>query len=400
MAEKTSTTARARNAGPIHLRHVEGIRALAALVVYVNHVYGQTWNCGQGQFPPGRILSLFTYSLVAGHLAVAVFIVVSGFCLTLPVVKNEGELRGGTKAFLWRRARRILPPYYAAVALCLLLIWTVMGKPTGTLWDVPIRATWVSVVAHVILVQDLFATSHINYVFWSIATEWQIYWLFPLLVWLWRRYGAIVAVSMALLVGYALRLGLADTRVVRSSPHFIGLFALGMLAAYLARSTGHGYEKLRERIPWGAVALSAFAIDAALCGAWGWSRSVDRFYILDLFTGIGAMALLVHTSGPTPRRATDVLAWKPLVVIGTFSYSVYLIHAPLIQVFWQFLLHPAHLAPVPMFFALMGPCALATLALSYGFFRLFEEPFMRRRASETASPDQVRAGLAAQSSSP
>jgi len=378
----------------MHLRHVEGIRALAALVVYVNHVYAQIW--GPGRIPP-RALSLFRYSLVAGHLSVAVFIVVSGFCLTLPVVKNGGELRGGTKAFLLRRARRILPPYYAAVALCLVLIWTIIGKPTGTLWDVPIRANSFSIVAHVLLVQDFFATSHINYVFWSIATEWQIYWLFPVLVWLWRRQGPAATVSMALLVGYALRLGFADTRIVRSAPHFIGLFSLGMLAAYLSRSATSRYAHLRDRMPWGLIALAGLFADTAMCASWGWSQSVERFYILDFATGLGAMALLVYTSGPTKRRATEILACKPLVFIGTFSYSVYLVHAPIIQVFWQYVLRPAHLTAVPMFFAFMGPCAIVMLALSYGFFRLVEEPFMRRKNETAARPDQVGARLVTQS---
>src|SRR5580704_9768828 len=112
MVQALSTPAAATDRAP-HLRHIEGLRALAAYVVYVNHVYAQTWSAGAKQFPP-RALSLLTYSLVAGHFAVSVFIVISGFCLSLPLIRDGGELRGGVKAFLKRRARRILPPYYAA----------------------------------------------------------------------------------------------------------------------------------------------------------------------------------------------------------------------------------------------------------------------------------------------
>src|SRR4051812_40381583 len=71
--------------GRLHLDHVEGLRALAALVVYVNHAYAQSKPMGAPDFLHG-VLSPFTYSMVAGHLSVTVFIVVSGFCLTLPVV--------------------------------------------------------------------------------------------------------------------------------------------------------------------------------------------------------------------------------------------------------------------------------------------------------------------------
>src|SRR5437660_1154683 len=97
-----------RPAATRHLKHVEGLRALACLVVFVNHAYGQTWFAEHGQFPKG-VLSTFTYSLVAGHLAVTVFIVISGFCLALPVIANGDRLRGGSKNFFKRRALRILP---------------------------------------------------------------------------------------------------------------------------------------------------------------------------------------------------------------------------------------------------------------------------------------------------
>src|SRR5260221_1534667 len=124
-----------RPAATPHLKHVEGLRALACIVVFVNHAYGQTWATGNNQFPSG-ILSLFTYSLVAGHLAVTVFIVISGFCLALPVIANVDQLRGGPKTFFKRRVLRMLPAYYSSVALCLALVYTVIGQTTGPLCDV------------------------------------------------------------------------------------------------------------------------------------------------------------------------------------------------------------------------------------------------------------------------
>jgi peptidoglycan/LPS O-acetylase OafA/YrhL len=394
MVQALSTPAAATDRAP-HLRHIEGLRALAAYVVYVNHVYAQTWSAGAKQFPP-RALSLLTYSLVAGHFAVSVFIVISGFCLSLPLIRDGGELRGGVKAFLKRRARRILPPYYAAVALCLLLIWTIIGKPTGTLWDVPILATNVSIIAHLLLLQNLFATSHINYVFWSIAVEWQIYFLFPVIVWVWRRYGVRVAVGSALVVGYALRFGFEGTRIERATPYYVGLFAMGMLAAAVARSPATAYVRLRRSVPWGSVAVAGVAVTAALCRLWGWYLAIGHFDVLDFVVAVAVVALLVHTSGPSERAATRVLAWRPLAFVGTFSYSLYLIHAPLIQVVWQYVLHPLRLEPVPMFLAFMGPVALLILAASYGFFRMFEEPFMRqRKRRDPSKAEQPAAGAVA-----
>ena len=110
----------------LHLAYIDGMRAVAALVVVLNHTYAQAWCAFYDQFPPPE-LAFLTYSLAVGHLAVSVFIVISGFCLFLPVTRNGGLLKGGTALFFQRRARRILPPYYAAVAISLLLIATVIG---------------------------------------------------------------------------------------------------------------------------------------------------------------------------------------------------------------------------------------------------------------------------------
>lgn len=382
----------ARGTVPAHLNHVEGMRALAAYVVFVNHAYAQTWNPGRRQFPPRGLFSPFTYSLVAGHLSVTVFIVISGFCLMLPVVRAGNCLRGGTVAFLKRRARRILPPYYGALAFCLLSIWTIIGKPTGTLWDVPIERSNVAILSHLVLLQDVFGTGKINYVFWSIAVEWQIYFLFPVLVWSWRRFGPALTVVVALVVGYGLRLGFAQTRLVRAAPQYLGLFALGMLAAYLVTSDDSRSLRARARFPWLSACIACAALVGVLSGVRGWEWANDHFYVLDLPVGIGAMSLLVLTSRDRGSLITRALSWRPLVFIGTFSYSLYLIHAPLLQMIWQYVLAPAHLSPVAIFVALMGPGALAILVGSYGFFRVFEQPFMGHSVARALPGSAIVAG--------
>jgi peptidoglycan/LPS O-acetylase OafA/YrhL len=360
---------------PIHLQHVDGLRAIAALVVYLNHAYAQTWNPDAGQFPRGA-LSAFTSTLVAGHLSVAIFIAISGFCLGLPIVRSGGALSGGVKGFLLRRARRILPPYYGAVALCLALIATVIGKPTGTLWDVPIQVRLTSVIAHLLLVQDFFGTSSINYVFWSIAVEWQIYLVFPLLVACWRRLGPGRTTLLMLVIGYGLRLACAGTRVTRANPHFIGLFTLGMLAAHVACSPQADVAK-RDRVPWGAIAGVCAALVSVVSYLWGWQVATERFYLLDLPTGIAAACLLVLSTAYRAGLVARVLNWKPLVAVGVFSYSLYLVHAPILQLLWQFLLHPAGVSNNVMF-AFLSTLGLAiVLTAAYLFHRVLERPFMR-----------------------
>jgi peptidoglycan/LPS O-acetylase OafA/YrhL len=361
----------------LHLAHVEGLRAAAALTVYVNHAYAQSWSPAQDQYPKGA-LRLLTYSLVTGHLAVSVFIVISGFCLALPVVAASDYLRGGVREFMKRRARRILPPYYAALALSLALIATIIGDKTGSVWDVPILVTWQGVVSHLLLLQDLFGTGSINYVLWSIAVEWQLYFLFPLLVWALRRYGVWLTVLAALLIGYAVRFGFDHTRVERANPHYLGLFALGMLGAYIAQSERPEFQKARQLDIWRWAALLALIAVVALCGYWGVPEARRRFHELDILVGIMALGSLVHSSRRDTNALHRVLSWKPIVLIGTFSYSLYLLHAPLLQVLWKFTLRPLGLPGTTMFALLMTLGLVLILAFSYGFFRIFEAPFLRK----------------------
>src|SRR5450432_2883737 len=102
-----------------HVAFLDGMRALAALFVVLHHCMLQV-NLDKVSVSPG--LSKIVQVLLLGHDSVDVFIVLSGFCLAMPVVRGDGFVSGGALNFFKKRARRILPPYYFALALSLLLI--------------------------------------------------------------------------------------------------------------------------------------------------------------------------------------------------------------------------------------------------------------------------------------
>jgi len=384
MTDRQAVAVAAADQAPrkVHLTHVEGLRALACLTVYVNHAYAQTWERTGPEFahPP----YLFRLFMVFGHLAVTVFIVISGFCLALPVIDHGGRLRGGTLDFFRRRARRILPPYYGALVVSLALIATIIGKPTNTLWDIPIVIDWKAVVAHALLVQDMFRTGRINYVLWSIAVEWHIYFLFPLFVWGTVRFGIFRVAMAAMVLGFAARFAAEGTRFARPCPQYVGLFALGMLAAYIVRSKRPEFERAKQSPYWGWAALGLCALVVGLCVHWTIPVAATRFHYLDLPAGVMAMAILVHSSLRPQAPFSRVLNFRGLAFVGTFSYSVYLLHAPLLQVIWQYVLDPLRLSLGQTFAALMTVGLGAILVLSYGFFKVCEEPFMRSPARRGA----------------
>src|SRR4051812_39337581 len=93
------------NAATDHLAFVDGLRGMAAMYVVLGHAYGYTREWLDPALPgiARKLLKLIDQ----GHSAVAVFIVVSGFCLMMPLCKKNlaGPL-GGNGRFLRRRATR------------------------------------------------------------------------------------------------------------------------------------------------------------------------------------------------------------------------------------------------------------------------------------------------------
>lgn len=103
----------------LRLDYLDGLRGLSALYVVLLHVSQIVNDRLHGD---GILSTAYPVMLKYGRNAVGIFIVLSGYCLMLPVVRSEeGQLRGGVVQYIKRRARRILPPYYAALILSLLI---------------------------------------------------------------------------------------------------------------------------------------------------------------------------------------------------------------------------------------------------------------------------------------
>jgi peptidoglycan/LPS O-acetylase OafA/YrhL len=363
---------------PLYLPYLDGVRGLAALYVVVHHAWmisAQSWT--------GRTASVARLLFERGHIAVDVFIVLSGFCLMLPVTHTNGIIRGGVRHFFWKRAKRILPPYFVALTLCALAAVTVLKRPTGTLWDRCIPLTLSGAITHVLLVHELFRSTflQINAVFWSVAVEWKIYFLFPLLVAGFRKFGAAAAALFAIPLSYLLLMVLRHTPINTDtagvSCHYIGLFVLGMMGAEIGFSAKAACRVARTRVPW--MAMVFIASIAALLASRVKLRHENLTPFNDLFIGIWSAVLLtalaIRKQGILHRAA----AWRPLAFLGTFGYSLYLIHLPLLQLFWQYGLAGWKISPgQELAMMLLIAVPLATVA-AYLFFLAFERPFLTRR---------------------
>lgn len=369
------------------LDFVEGMRGLAALYVVLGHFVSMVdprfLVGGRSASPPW--LRPFLAPFVYGHLAVAAFIVISGFCLQWALFRSgDGHFRGG-KRFFRRRALRILPAYYACLLLSILVTATVTPRFAGTLpFDTYLPLTGGTVLTHALLIHNLF-TEHmykLNGVLWSIAVEAQLYLVFPLLVaalWRWGRRATLLGTLVLALVLIGLVPGAGKLYF-----WFLPLFVGGMAAAHIA---------FRPQLALGVRPKAAGVLVLALVLT-TIVGTLGRLSIVwtDLAFGAAVAAFLYRVVVAPGGVAERVLAWRPLVGLGTFSYSLYLVHHPLQQVLWS--LKPNVLVSPRANLAYLLVVALPLIvAFAWAFARLFERPFMARAKRRERSPDARRAAL-------
>src|SRR5688572_10670209 len=102
------------------LPFLDGLRGLASLYVLLFHQMTLTIY-GHGELT--GVMKVLRAWFGEGHFSVVFFIVLSGFSLMLPLARGGVEtLRGKLAQFAFRRARRIMPPYYAALVLSIAVL--------------------------------------------------------------------------------------------------------------------------------------------------------------------------------------------------------------------------------------------------------------------------------------
>lgn len=229
------------------------------------------------------------------------------------------------------------------------------------------------------MMQDFIDSTQVNYVFWSIAAEVHLYLLFPVFVLAFRRFGPLRATAALGLAVYTLigMLELIDYSDI--PPQFIGLcaaFVLGMMCATLYARDGHP----NHRVPWGAVFAVLAALVVVCCAVWGVDVAEERLAFLDGLCALATVALLLAAARPGGRNLFLLILEAPaLVKVGTFSYSLYLVHSPLLQLIWRFMIAPLDMSPVLQWITLFVLGVPSSLTVAYAFFVVFERPFLGTR---------------------
>jgi peptidoglycan/LPS O-acetylase OafA/YrhL len=373
---------------------LDGVRGIAILLVLVCHLtqYG-------GMRPDGpfldRVWRAWTMPLGFG---VDLFFVLSGFLIT-GILLDTREGPDYFRNFYARRVLRIFPLYYASLAVAFLLIPSVR-RDAVWYWTYLTNFRFAEV-----------GWPKVPYLghFWSLAVEEQFYLVWPALVFFLPRRAlpwlCLGAVAYGIAGRYALlQAGAPLYANLATQLHLDGL-AIGCLLACLAR-------RPKGLAPWRplAVVVAAGATVATIVLHWrGYEApTVGKRVLLQTIVslGFGGCLLLAATASPSSRlRAALCAPW--LTRVGLYSYSLYVIHAPILV--WAGR-HEVNVRLLPsvlgsqlpaqlLFSALTAALCLALSALSYHQLELrflaLKRYFRYRRPTPPPTPpprvEQARA---------
>ncbi len=292
--------------------------------------------------------------LEGGH-GVSFFFMISGFILALPFIKEK--MTGGSPV----RLTRLEPPYLAALLLAFFLLVFVKGQSfTGLLPHLGAS----SVYMHNIIYSN---PSSVLGLAWSLEVEVQFYILAPFLCFIFfikhqlaRR---IILIGLILLSGiYAFY---SFWKLPTMLPYFICYFFSGMLLADLY--CNQHQLKLNKWVGFiaGACIFPGLPFIISVHSLW--------FFLLKLFLMNAAFYLVLFSEG-----LKKLMSFQLITIIGGMCYSIYLLHVLIMSGASQ------GLAELPL---LHGPFAVvvyavlliaAVLILSAVFYRLIEQPCMRK----------------------
>jgi peptidoglycan/LPS O-acetylase OafA/YrhL len=316
---------RARERLPV----IDVLRLWAALAVLLFHASAQL-GMPKRTLPPidlfgrhfDRIPSFFTL----GSTGVSLFFVISGFCLYLSARRKPQS----TGDYFANRVARIYPAYLFALTVSAIVTGLLDGYWNG--WDIAVKALFLQGFVQVYNLS-------INGALWSMASEVQFYAAFPLLALFMKRRGPWISLALALPLCLGFRLAVEHLPgqdanlggLIRAT--FLSNLLFGRLVEFVAgMAVASLYLDHREALRrWSAYAvlpLMAFGFLA---------RGRDVNWLAEPALGLGYAALLAFAV----TWLTEGQASSPFASMGRASYSLFLIHVPLLALVGHFILGAA-----------------------------------------------------------
>jgi peptidoglycan/LPS O-acetylase OafA/YrhL len=316
----------------------DGLRGVCALMVLFHHLLltqpvfaNFEWHRSQAaSYGWGDWLLLRTplHLLWAGQARALLFFVLSGYVLSLPWLDGRAAPYG---RYLLGRLCRIYPPYAIAMAFAAAGSVLLGGHklPDASVYFNELGWAFqpsLAAAPSIVAVVNNHSSEYMNEAVWSLVWEMRVALIFPLLILpavRWRNAG-IVATLIALVLSTVIAHHLFSQRlesllnVPENTFYFAQYFVFGIaISLNRARIAQWGSQ-------WGGwLGVAAVTMGCLICWL-PWPVQNDRL------VGVGAAIILAGILGSD--RMQGWLTNRPLLWLGRQSYSLYLIHVPLLMV--------------------------------------------------------------------
>ncbi|WP_236841887.1 acyltransferase family protein [Bosea sp. PAMC 26642] len=332
------------------LHGIQALRAIAAFMVAVHHVQYDATALAQ------RAGTTFSPSTVLPWMAgVDIFFVVSGFIMVHASAGLSGK-PGGARLFMERRLARIVPLYWAATTLFLLIGLILPGALNSSVPNGGQVAAsylfWPS-VSTVGLVQPVYSLG------WTLNYEMLFYALFAAGLALPAGWSLpAIGAALAILVGAEALAGPLPLPFGFWGQPIVLEFAIGMGLALLWRGGLRLRQPLRLAVATGGAALLVAGQYAPWSGVW------SSFALHG-----SAAALLVLAAASGEARFEPSLLMRVLGSVGDASYALYLVHPFVIRGLREVFVHSGFGSPVVFIALALAGSVMAALAVHHGFER-------------------------------
>lgn len=325
------------------------LRLLFASIVVLYHCYDLSFSPAYFWIP--RVAS--------ADLAVQGFFAMSGF-----LIVGSYENSSTISAYLSKRARRILPAYWAALIFTLILGMIFSTLPLGAF--LASASTWKYIGANLCFANFLHpglpglfesnpVMSSVNGSLWTIKLEVMFYLSVPVIVWLCRKIGNLQALGSLFLLSvvYETAMRQFHPKLATQLPGQLCFFIVGALAYYY-----YAWCKRNALWVW-IISISCYLL--AVFSGW------IAFRAIGVSLGVICFGLLLPPFGRFAKY-------------GDFSYGTYVFHFPVIQTFIAVGLVEGHPKLA------LGLILLSVAALSFTSWNLIEKPFLLRHNKRKLTP--------------
>jgi len=292
---------------------VDGIRAIAVLSVVLFH-----WD----------VSSIFN----GGFIGVDVFFVISGYLITNILVKSLDDSSFSFIHFYSRRARRLMPVYIVVLALCIIFSFFILTPP--------LLKNFGGALIHALYsIQNFYLMNSVGYFdlgaltrpllhTWSLSVEEQYYLVYPLILFiLYKCKSKMLAFVVLTLMGAISLVSGFLFSDINSSFYFTPFrffeFLIGAVLCMRVVKESASNKLILEFVSTLGLGLVFYSI---------YDFSTDTpfpsFYTLIPCLGT---AMLIYGGGST--FIGKILSLKPVVGVGLLSYSIYLVHWPILTLY-------------------------------------------------------------------